>query len=207
MNVKFVKPRCQWFLCIQYMHSYSGPWGQFRKWDFVSFRKFVYFYALLIPPVTRLLLTGFNHYHEFRREQPMLHPAQVKAATALTNISYHNWQGWMLSHVLYQLIMHKLNNDHQHWCIQETKMGEFQWMKKLHGRGPPEIPSVWSLWVSNGTWGSNHTMNRLFGSLVLASGSRSSDPAWPADKERARTIIGMGWFFSPPKEGPILNRV
>lgn len=78
--------------------------------------------------------------------------------------------------------------------------------EKLCGGEPPEIPSVWSLWVSNGTWGSNHMLNRLFGSLVLASGGQSSDPAWPADKGRAMTTIGMR-FFSPPMESPALNRV
>ena len=80
--------------------------------------------------------------------------------------------------------------------------------ENLHGGEPPEIPSVWSLWVSNGTWGSRHMLNRLFGSLVLASGGRPSDPAWPPDKGRALTTIGMGGgFFSPPMESLVLNRV
>lgn len=77
--------------------------------------------------------------------------------------------------------------------------------EKLCGGESPEIPSVWSLWVSNGTWGSNHMLNRLFGSLVLASGGQSSDPAWPADKGRTMTTIGMR-FFSPPMESCVPHR-
>lgn len=80
--------------------------------------------------------------------------------------------------------------------------------EKLNGRGPPEILSVWSMWVRPGTWGSDHMLNRIFGSPVLASGGRSSDPSWPADKRRA---AGHNWdggvFFSLPVKSPVLNRV
>lgn len=90
-----------------------------------------------------------------------------------------------------------------HLSIWILSKGYISMDEKLHGREPPEIPSVWSLWVSNGTWGSNHMLNRLFGSLVLASGGQSSDPAWPADKRRALTTIEMGeiLFSSNGKSG------
>lgn len=78
--------------------------------------------------------------------------------------------------------------------------------ENLNGRGPPEIPSVWSMWVRPGTWGSDHTLNGIFGSPVLASGGRSSDPSWPADKRRAD---GHNWdwrgcvlFSSSRKSSP-----
>lgn len=51
-------------------------------------------------------------------------------------------------------------------------------------------------------------LNRLFGSLVLASGGRSSDPAWPADKrEGSDHNWDGGRFFSHPVVSPALNRV
>lgn len=63
------------------------------------------------------------------------------------------------------------------------------------------------MWVSSGTWGSNHMLNRLFGSFVLASGGQ-----WPTllDQQTKRgQWLQLKWvrFFSLLMESPVLNRV
>lgn len=54
--------------------------------------------------------------------------------------------------------------------------GTFQWMKNPTEGNPQRFPAF-DPCESAMDGGSNHTLNRLFGSLVLASGGRSSDPA------------------------------
>lgn len=79
--------------------------------------------------------------------------------------------------------------------------------EKIYGREPPEIPRVWSLWVRNGTWGSNHMLNRLFGSLSwLVAASR---PALLDQQTKEGQWLQLGWMrlFSPPMKSSVLNRV
>ncbi len=79
--------------------------------------------------------------------------------------------------------------------------------EKLHGRELPEVPNVWSLWVSNGTWGQITCwigFSEVLSWLVAAGRPTLLDQQtkgghWPQ--------LGWGRFFSPPMESLVLNRV
>lgn len=111
------------------------------------------------------------------------------------------------SHICKTLLCHQETFRKTFSHFEFCQKGKFQWMKNSMEENPRRFPAF-DPWVSKGTSGSNHMLNRLFGSLVLASGGRSSDPTWPLDKGKALTTTGMeGGFFSPPMESLILNRV
>ena len=95
------------------------------------------------------------------------------------------------------------NISHFEFC----QKGKFQWMKISMAENPQRFPAFDPCESAMEPGGQITCWIGFSEVLVLASGGRSSDPAWPADKGRALTTIGMGGFFSPPMESPALNRV